>query len=521
MKDTANWFLIFAVLIGLALFPVRPAQGQDDARQGIKLTRLSGEDTRDDDLDDTLAAIPPMWYALAPDQAQYELIVTPVRQRKTCTYTNWPDIIISRVHMDVTLIDLTTQDEIASERIMARGGCPGTSTGRAFFTASPEEFAAWLDQTLGATIKLPDTVIEVQTVPSPYVAYSPDGRFFVTHSDVATILWDAPTGDALRRLPRSVEVRDLVFSPDSQQIAVLYRDRLLSIQDIESGTTVREIATGALNAKNVFYSAEGQQIMVDDPDHELRVWDTASGEIAHTIPQLESGGRWDAAALSRDGRTIATTYIEPRDWTVSAVYVWDVASGDLLFQVETPEQNPRVVALSPDGRLVFAATQPGAVLAWDIASGEPVYELPHAATVTTFAFSPDGRYVVTGGDGVYLWELESGAKIAEMAYAGPVNDVQFSPDGREIAIAGMRVWRWDVSGLVTISLALDCPATVSDQVVGVYLRAEPAEDADQTGTAMGGAAVTVTAQEGDWFAIDTGDSQGWVSGDVLVMENCP
>src|ERR1035441_3743473 len=52
--------------------------------------------------------------------------------------------------------------------------------------------------------------------------------------------------------------------------------------------------------------------------------------------------------------------------------------------------------------------------------------------INSVAYSPDGRYVLTGGDNAArLWDAATGQLLRVFAgHALPVNSVAFSPDGR-------------------------------------------------------------------------------------------
>jgi WD40 repeat protein len=113
------------------------------------------------------------------------------------------------------------------------------------------------------------------------------------------------------------------------------------------------------------------------------------------------------------------------------------------------------VAFSPDGRAVLTGDwgntdgRPGPAHArlWDAAAwgrGEPApsVTVEHERPIWSVAIRPDGRAFATASeDGTArLWDAETGQPLGEpMRYAGPVYAVAFSPDGRTVATAGLDV----------------------------------------------------------------------------------
>ena len=83
---------------------------------------------------------------------------------------------------------------------------------------------------------------------------------------------------------------------------------------------------------------------------------------------------------------------------------------------------------------------------WEVATGRVISSVPYADSIYTVAFSPDGKYVISGSaDGLTrIWEAATGWEIARMVQDGPVGAVAFSPDEKYV-ISGSadktaRVW---------------------------------------------------------------------------------
>jgi WD40 repeat protein len=95
------------------------------------------------------------------------------------------------------------------------------------------------------------------------------------------------------------------------------------------------------------------------------------------------------------------------------------------------------VAFSPDGRTLAAGSANGTVLWWDVRThAELATRSDHA--IGTVAFSPNGDILASGDiDGtVVLWDARNqhphGTPLK--SHIGLVNSVAFSPDGRTLAI---------------------------------------------------------------------------------------
>ncbi len=76
-----------------------------------------------------------------------------------------------------------------------------------------------------------------------------------------------------------------------------------------------------------------------------------------------------------------------------------------------------------------------ALLASPALGQKPAADLKHGVTVTALAFSPDGRYLASGGQDqtVKLWNLATGVPHELRGHAGSIASLNFSADGRRLA----------------------------------------------------------------------------------------
>ena len=108
------------------------------------------------------------------------------------------------------------------------------------------------------------------------------------------------------------------------------------------------------------------------------------------------------------------------------------------------------VAFSSDGKTLASGGIDNTVKLWDARSRQEVATLKgHPGDVTSVAFSSDDKMLASGGDDntVKLWDVRSGQEVATLkGHAATVNSVAFSSDGKIVASgSGDRTVKlWDV-----------------------------------------------------------------------------
>ena len=136
----------------------------------------------------------------------------------------------------------------------------------------------------------------------------------------------------------------------------------------------------------------------------------------------------------------------PSDPSIEAI---QVLQNNILAQPISSMTHERIlwsVAFSPDGKFVVSGSGDRTARVWEAATGKEIARITHDRIVRSVAFSPNGTYVVSGSDdgSARVWEASTGNEIARMTHDGNVNAVVFSPDGRYVVSGSddgtARVW---------------------------------------------------------------------------------
>jgi WD40 repeat protein/serine/threonine protein kinase/DNA-binding XRE family transcriptional regulator len=116
------------------------------------------------------------------------------------------------------------------------------------------------------------------------------------------------------------------------------------------------------------------------------------------------------------------------------------AAGKLPIRVFRGHRDEvRKVAYSPDGKYVVTGSTDTTIKLWETATGREVQTfLGPEGEISSLVFSPDGKYILSAGAGTraLLWDVVTGQELHFEGLEGEVWSAIYSPDGKYILTVG-------------------------------------------------------------------------------------
>ncbi len=350
---------------------------------------------------------------------------------------------------------------------------------------------------------------------------SPDGKVLVTAGDDNTIrIWEVSTGKELHDINNDVNASPgVVFSPDGKLFLTTDGKNVAHVWDVGSGHSVADLKRSEKPEAGAFsddfvskaaFSPDGKMVLTIFGGGDAAVWDTASGKVLfrpsdplaedNKPRETDPAGRTVLgppsmigvvlAAFSPDGGRLVTVH---NRFMGRILRVWDARTWRKLYTLRPDKRedkdgyfgDTKEVSFSPDNGLVVTTDENnGETRVWDVRAGRSVAELslPEGKKIKRARFGPDGRFLLTMGEGsvdnkwelrqwdVATWrsfvvaefgaylnefspewkfavdmnkygvyeviELSTGLSLAELrGQEGRMNSIRFSPDGKLVFTA--------------------------------------------------------------------------------------
>ncbi len=221
-------------------------------------------------------------------------------------------------------------------------------------------------------------------------SFAGDGRSVITAGgDHTARQWDVQTGRVARVLSgHTAEVSDVVFTPDGRTVVTGSWDKTLRRWDAHTGEAVGPPVVIPGWSRDLSVGPAGETVLSACQNGTAGLWDLATGTLRRRYPH---GGRVLAVAYHPEGTRVAA------GGDNRLIRLWDTATGAVLHTLAGHTGPVRGIDFSPDGKYLVSGSNDRTARVWDVEAGGDAVQLleGHAAAVYDPSFHPDGTHVGT------------------------------------------------------------------------------------------------------------------------------
>ncbi|KAM3106789.1 WD40 domain-containing protein [Phormidesmis sp. 146-33] len=236
-----------------------------------------------------------------------------------------------------------------------------------------------------------------------------------------------------------VDLRGSDFSDLMVQQADFRQINLAGVNFQNADLTKSIFSETLSHVMSIDISPDGQMVAIGDLSGRIYLWNIATTQLIATF-EGHIGWVW-SVAFSPDGKTLVSS------GTDASIRLWEVRSAQCLQILTEHTGCVRSVSFSPDGQRIASGSDDRTVRLWDL-QGRCLHVMAeHKENVYSVHFSPDGKTLASGSKDttIRIWNVSNGDCLSVLqGHTDGVRCVRYSPDGQLLASCSqdqsIRLW---------------------------------------------------------------------------------
>lgn len=242
---------------------------------------------------------------------------------------------------------------------------------------------------------------------------------------------------------QNAKLRCASFHPSTNLLTVCFDNGLFSLYEIPSFSNIHSLSMASSPISAVTINRTGEWLAFgSSKTGQLLVWEHASE--SNILKQSSHLDTMTTLSYSPDSTRIITGADD------GLIKIWDISSG---FHIATFTEHTSAVtasAYSKRGNILFTSSLDGSVRAWDMLRYRNfrTFTAPTRLSFSCLAIDPSAEVVCAASHDsfdIHLWSVQTGALLDQLSgHEGPISTLAFTPDGRYLVSGSwdrtIRVW---------------------------------------------------------------------------------
>lgn len=246
--------------------------------------------------------------------------------------------------------------------------------------------------------------------PVARIDLSPNNDLLAIQKGNDGIIVSEVSGKELENQQPIISGTRMAFSPNSAMLAVGRFDGKIVFLD---AVTKREIGEPILAHKepifSLAFSKDGQILAAGSRDKTITLWDVNTREQIGPTLKGHAAGIF-GLDFSHDGRMLVS------GGGSGEIFLWDRITGQLKYELPGHSNMIDQVIFSPNDKLLASVSLDHSCIIWDVDTQQQLIKLSIGigGEARGIAFSPDGKELITGSEGITFWPIDYGSLRAHI-----------------------------------------------------------------------------------------------------------